>query len=121
MEKLKKLNIGCGKDYKDPKLGWVNLDFNSDYKTDIRHNLNKFPYPFKDKEIDHIYCSHILEHVSDLFKTMKELELQIELKKILLELLLRKIFFQSEKLNMRLIIKNKKTEIMKEGFFFIPF
>ena len=43
MEKLKKLNIGCGKDYKDPKLGWVNLDFNSDYKTDIRHNLNKFP------------------------------------------------------------------------------
>jgi len=74
MEKLKKLNIGCGKDYKDPKLGWVNLDFNSDYKTDIRHNLNKFPYPFKKGEFEYIYCSHILEHVDDFFKTLTELE-----------------------------------------------
>ena len=29
--KAKKLNLGCGKDYKDPNKGWVNLDYNKKY------------------------------------------------------------------------------------------
>lgn len=70
---MKKLNLGSGKDYKDSKKGWVNLDYNSNYKVDIVHNLNKFPYPFKEQEFDYIYCSHILEHVEDFFKTLREL------------------------------------------------
>lgn len=74
MEKIKKLNLGSGRDYKNPKNGWINLDYNSDYKTDINHNLNKFPYPFKNQEFDYIYCSHVLEHVEDLFKTLGELQ-----------------------------------------------
>lgn len=70
---IKKLNLGSGKDYKNPKRGWVNLDYNSDYQADINHNLDKFPYPFKAEEFDYIYCSHVLEHVSDLFRTLEEL------------------------------------------------
>ncbi len=68
---MKKLNLGCGPDY---KKGWVNLDYNSGYKADINHNLDKFPYPFRKEEFDYVYCSHILEHVSDLFRTLKEIE-----------------------------------------------
>lgn len=71
MDQKKKLNLGCGPDY---KKGWINLDYHTRYKLDIVHNLDKSPYPFKDKTFDHIYCSHILEHVTDLFKTLKELE-----------------------------------------------
>lgn len=67
---MKKLNIGSGEDY---KKGWINLDYNTKYKSDIIHNLDKFPYPFKKEEFDYIYCSHVLEHVDDLFKTLKEL------------------------------------------------
>ncbi len=67
---LKRLNLGSGKDY---KTGWINLDYNSQYKADVYHDLDKFPYPFKDNEFTYIYCSHILEHVKDLFKTLEEL------------------------------------------------
>ena len=66
----KKLNLACGENYVE---GYVNLDYNKNLKSDISHNLNKFPYPFKDNTFDEIYCSHILEHVEDLLKTMEEL------------------------------------------------
>ena len=66
-----RLNLGCGF---AKKIGWVNVDAFDNCKPDVKWDLNKFPYPFKDEEIDYIYCSHILEHVEDLFKTIKELE-----------------------------------------------
>jgi len=68
---MKKLNLGCGPDY---KKGWVNLDYNSQYNTDVNHDLDRIPYPFKKDEFDYVYCSHILEHVTDLFKTLHEIE-----------------------------------------------
>jgi len=69
---MRKLNLGCGPDIKKGP-GWVNLDYNSEYNPEVVHNIDKFPYPFKDKEFDYIYCSHILEHVGDIVKTMEEL------------------------------------------------
>ncbi|PIN94835.1 hypothetical protein COU61_00235 [Candidatus Pacearchaeota archaeon CG10_big_fil_rev_8_21_14_0_10_35_13] len=70
---IKKLNLGSGKDYKKGEE-WTNLDYNNDYKTDVNHDLDKYSYPFKDEEFDYVYCSHILEHVKDLFKTLREIE-----------------------------------------------
>ena len=67
---MKKLNLGCGKDI---KKGYINLDFMKQPGVDIVHNLNKFPWPFKDNEFDEVYASHVLEHVDDLIKTMEEL------------------------------------------------
>ncbi len=77
---MKKLNIGCGKNY---KKNWVNLDYNKKYGPDVVHNLDNFPYPFRDGQFDYIYCSHILEHVEDLFKTLKEMERILKPKGIL--------------------------------------
>ena len=67
---MKKLNIGCGEDI---KRGFVNLDFVKQKGVDVIHDLNKFPWPFKENEFDYVFASHVLEHVQDLVKTMKEI------------------------------------------------
>lgn len=69
-KKIKKLNLGCDRDYKE---GWVNLDFHKNLKCDVVHNLNKFPWPFKDNEADFILMNHVLEHLDDVPRVMKEL------------------------------------------------
>lgn len=72
----KVLEIGAGVDYykgqKDEKV--IYLDNARLPHIDIVHDLNKYPYPFKDNEFDKIICSHVLEHVNDLDKTLKELK-----------------------------------------------
>jgi len=68
---MKKLNLGCGKDI---RKGYTNLDSFKMKGVDVVHDLNKFPYPFKDNEFDLVYASHILEHLDDLTKVMKELK-----------------------------------------------
>jgi len=67
---LKKLNIGCGFDIKE---GYVNLDSVKLKGVDIVHDLDSFPYPFKDDTFEDILCSHVLEHVSDITKVMEEI------------------------------------------------
>jgi|SRR3989344_2100949 len=77
MEKQKVcLNIGCGKTYlkSTKKEKWINLEVRKDIKADIHHDLDKFPYPFKDNTFDFILASHILEHVDDIFKVLKEIK-----------------------------------------------
>jgi len=67
---LTKLNLGCGE---EKKAGYVNLDWQSLTEPDVRHDLNKFPYPFADNTFDLIEASHILEHLDKPFAVMKEL------------------------------------------------
>jgi predicted SAM-dependent methyltransferase len=67
---MKKLNLGCGKDIKE---GYINLDIVKLPKVDIVHNLNKYPYPFKDNEFDEISCDSVLEHLEDIKNPMEEL------------------------------------------------
>ena len=69
-EKPRKLNLGCGPDIRQ---GYVNLDFLKIKGVVTVHDLNKFPYPFKDNSFDEVYCSHVLEHVDDLIKVLSEL------------------------------------------------
>jgi len=66
---MKKLNLGCGNDI---RKGFINLDLDNHKGVDIVHNIDKIPWPFSKGEIDLIYTSHLLEHVNDLVKTMKE-------------------------------------------------
>jgi len=69
---MKKLNLGCGLKYKD---GWTNVDFcpAKNFKVDIIHNLEKFPYTFKDNEFDFILMDNVLEHLEETIKTLEEL------------------------------------------------
>jgi len=67
---MKKLNLGCGKDH---KKGWINLDAHKLPGVDIVHDLNKFPYPFKENEFDFVHASMILEHLEDCIKVMEEI------------------------------------------------
>ncbi len=67
---MKKLNIGCGNEIKD---GYLNVDFVKQPGVDLVVDLEKFPWPFKDNTFEEVYASHVLEHVVDLIKTMKEI------------------------------------------------
>lgn len=64
-----KLNIGCGAFKKE---GFINLDYDPRTQPDVIHNLNEFPYPFSDDQFSLIEADHVLEHIEDPFKAMKE-------------------------------------------------
>jgi len=66
----KKLNLGSG-EFK--KKGYINLDYYSITKPDVKHDLNRLPYPFKDNQFELIEADHVLEHLDNPFKVMKEL------------------------------------------------
>ncbi len=67
---MKKLNLGCG--LKILK-GYVNVDLTKDNGADMVHNLEEFPYPFKDNTFDEILMDNVLEHLEDTIKVMEEL------------------------------------------------
>jgi len=67
---MKKLNVGCGRDV---KKGWVNLDMIKFKGIDVIHNLDKFPYPFKDNTFDEIFASQIIEHLDHPQEFIEEL------------------------------------------------
>tara|TARA_B100001057_G_C22782770_1_gene924328 strand:- start:1099 stop:1512 length:414 start_codon:yes stop_codon:yes gene_type:complete len=71
---MKKINLGSG-DKRIP--GFLNVDKFDTFEPDIVHDLEKFPYPFLENEIDEIMLIHILEHIGqtpDIFiNIMKEL------------------------------------------------
>ena len=67
---MKKLNIGCGIDI---QKGFVNLDRVKLEGVDVIHDLNKFPWPFKDNEFDFINCDQVLEHLDDIPYCLREI------------------------------------------------
>ncbi len=65
-----KLNLGCG----NKKIeGFIGVDKVKSTKADIIHDLNRFPYPFKDNSADEILMDNVLEHLEDTIKVMEEL------------------------------------------------
>ncbi|WP_396144332.1 class I SAM-dependent methyltransferase [Flavobacterium sp.] len=57
---MKLLNLGCGSTY---HKNWINIDFISNCKDVIGHNLLK-GIPLKNDSVDVVYHSHVLEHFS---------------------------------------------------------
>lgn len=67
---MKQLNLGSGKNYRN---GWVNMDIHSDFKKDVTHDFNKFPYPFKENTFDLIELRFVFEHLENPIRVLKEL------------------------------------------------
>src|SRR3989344_515580 len=68
---MKKLNLGCGRDIRE---GYVNMDRANLPDVDIKHDLRKFPYPFKDNYFGEILSRGVLELIdADFIKIMEEL------------------------------------------------
>ena len=67
---MKKLNIGCGELYEE---GYINCDIRDDIKKDLYLDLTKFPYPFKNSEIDECYIHNVLPCIPNPLKVLKEL------------------------------------------------
>ena len=63
-----KLNLGCGAKKKE---GYVNCDHYYD-DVDMKFDLNKFPYPFKDDSVDEIFMQAVLEHLDDIVSVLGE-------------------------------------------------
>ena len=52
-----KINLGCGRNI---MKGYVNVDKIKLRGVDVVHDLDKFPYPFKENSVDEIYARYIL-------------------------------------------------------------
>lgn len=68
MKKL--LDLGCGIRKRDGAIG---VDIAVNNVVDVVHDLNIYPYPFADNEVDDVLMDNSLEHLADVVKTMEEI------------------------------------------------
>ncbi|MGD2092361.1 MAG: methyltransferase domain-containing protein [Candidatus Aminicenantes bacterium] len=66
---IKKLNLGCGKDYRE---GWVNADFTDRVKVDKIVDGNKV-FPFPDNTFDYVLAQRMLNDMEDFVFTINEI------------------------------------------------
>lgn len=68
---MKKLNLGCGTDYRN---GWINIDKGT-CKCDVQHDIEIAPYPFEDNSVNKVVLQHVLEHIdpNNLHTMVKEI------------------------------------------------
>jgi len=63
------LDVGCGIN----KLpGSIGIDRNARSKADVLCDLDHFPFPFRDNSFARLQAIHVIEHVSDVMRTMEE-------------------------------------------------
>ena len=60
-----RLDIGCGEG-KQPN--WIGMDLRKVKGVDVVHDVQKFPYPFKDNACFQILLSHLWEHIEPKFR-----------------------------------------------------
>jgi SAM-dependent methyltransferase len=63
------LDVGCGiKKYP----GSIGIDINPATAADVICDLDRFPYPFADRSFDRLRAIHVIEHLTDVVRTMEE-------------------------------------------------
>ncbi len=71
------IDLGCGAksgcEYADVLVDHDDHTDNYPNKKFVKHELNSYPYPFKDKEFDYCFASHILEHIHEPVKFLNEI------------------------------------------------
>ncbi len=68
-KKLKRINLGSGN---RPMSNLINVDRDKGCKPDVIADFNE-KLPFKDNSVEYVYCSHVIEHVEDIFHFMHEI------------------------------------------------
>ncbi|HEY7307409.1 MAG TPA: methyltransferase domain-containing protein [Bryobacteraceae bacterium] len=63
------LDVGCGIN-KYP--GAIGLDRNPNTRADVIADLDAYPFPFRDGAFREVRAIHVIEHVSDVIRTMEE-------------------------------------------------
>jgi SAM-dependent methyltransferase len=66
---MKTLDVGCGI-RKYP--GSIGIDVNPASAADVICNLDRFPYPFADRTFDGLRAIHVIEHLTDVIRSMEE-------------------------------------------------
>ena len=67
---MKKLNLGCGFDYRP---GYVNADNFEECNPDVLMNIEDTPWNFSDNEFDYVLLKHVLEHVGQSYLKFKSI------------------------------------------------
>ena len=67
---MKILDLGCGKLKVEGSIG---VDFSDIHNPDIVHNLNEFPYPFKNNEFDEVHIMNTLCLLDNPVLVMEEI------------------------------------------------
>ena len=63
------LDVGCGIN-KFP--GAIGIDRNANARADVIADLDQYPFPFADGSFREVRAIHVIEHVSDVIRTMEE-------------------------------------------------
>jgi SAM-dependent methyltransferase len=63
------LDVGCGI---NKKAGAIGVDRNPASRADVIAELDHFPYPFRDSSFDGLQAVHVIEHLSDVLRSMEE-------------------------------------------------
>ncbi len=66
---MRLLDVGCGIQ-KAP--GAIGIDRNPASVADVLCDLDRIPYPFRDNSFDRLQAVHVIEHVSDVLRTIEE-------------------------------------------------
>jgi len=69
VNKILELGVGNNKKYNNS----IGLDIINTINTDIVWDLEKTPMPFEDNDFDMVYCSHVLEHIDNLYELLKDI------------------------------------------------
>lgn len=71
MTETLRLDLACGN---NKRAGFVGVDVTKEgTQADIEHDPETYPWPFAADSVDEVFCSHFIEHVSDLVAFMNEL------------------------------------------------
>ena len=69
MNQPQTLDVGCGIN-KSP--GAIGIDRNPDSHADVLCDLDHIPYPFADNSFTELRAIHVIEHLSDVIRSMEE-------------------------------------------------
>ena len=64
------LDLGCGRNKRPDAIGIDRVYLPG---VDLVHDLNRFPYPFRDSVFEEVFAVHVIEHMDSVLEVMEEI------------------------------------------------